>query len=72
MQIVTEVYREQVDEGGKSYIGHLLRIERSCQNDDNKIVAFLYDAIGDGGITAEYLLAQGFPTYIVNAILSVS
>ena len=42
------------------------------QDDDSKIVALLHDTIEDGDITAEYLLTQGFPTYIVDAVLSVS
>ena len=72
MQIATEVHKTQVDKGGKPYIGHPLRVEKLCQDDDSKIVALLHDTIEDGDITAEYLLMQGFPTYIVDAVLSVS
>ena len=72
MQIATEVHKTQVDKGGKPYIGHPLRVEKLCNDDDSKIVALLHDTIEDGDITAEYLLMQGFPTYIVDAVLSVS
>jgi hypothetical protein len=72
MQIATKVHKTQVDKGGKLYIGHPLRVEKLCQDDDCKIVALLHDTIEDGDITAEYLLMQGFPTYIVDAVLSVS
>ena len=72
MQIATKVHKTQVDKGGKPYIGHPLRVEKLCQDDDSKIVALLHDTIEDGDITAEYLLMQGFPTYIADAVLSVS
>lgn len=36
------------------------------------MVALLHDTIEDGDITADYLLMQGFPREIVDAILSVS
>lgn len=72
MQIATEVHKRQIDKGGKPYIGHPLRVEKLCLDDDSKIVALLHDTIEDGDITAEYLLMQGFPAYIVDAILSVS
>ena len=72
MPIATKVHKTQVDKGGKPYIGHPLRVEKLCQDDDSKIVALLHDTIEDGDITAEYLLTQGFPTYIVDAVLSVS
>lgn len=72
MQIATEVHHTQVDKGGKPYIGHPLRVEKLCNDDDSKIVALLHDTIEDGNITAENLLTQGFPTYLVDAVLSVS
>ncbi len=43
MQIATEVHKTQIDKVGKPYIGHPLRVEKLCQDDDSKIVALLHD-----------------------------
>lgn len=72
MQIAIKVHSTQLDKGGNSYIGHPLRVEKLCDDEDCKIVALLHDTVEDGDITAEYLLMQGFPTYMVDAVLSVS
>lgn len=72
MQIAIKVHSEQLDKGGKNYIYHPVRVMENCKSDDEKIVALLHDTIEDGDITAEYLLMQGFPQYIVDAVLSVT
>lgn len=72
MQIAIKVHSSQVDKGGNPYIGHPLRVEKLCNDYDSKIVALLHDTIEDGDITTEYLHMQGFPTYLVDAVLSVS
>lgn len=43
-----------------------------CRTDEEKIVALLHDVIEDTNVTASYLLAEGFPPTIVEAILSVT
>ena len=56
MQIATEVHHTQVDKGGKPYIGHPLRVEKLCQDDDSKIVALLHDTIEDGALLSTKFL----------------
>ena len=72
MQIAIKVHNGQVDKGGNDYINHPIRVSENCSLDDDKIVALLHDTIEDGDITAEYLIMQGFPHDIVDAVLSVS
>ena len=72
MQIAIKVHGGQVDKGGRSYINHPIRVSENCCSDEEKIVALLHDTIEDGDITAEYLLMQGFPHDIVDAIMSVT
>ena len=43
-----------------------------CKTDEERIVALLHDTIEDTEVTAEYLLMEGFPHNIVDAILSVT
>lgn len=72
MQIAIKVHRGQLDKGGNDYINHPIRVSENCSLDEEKVVALLHDTIEDGDITADYLLMQGFPRGIVDAILSVS
>lgn len=62
----------QRDKMGKAYFQHPMRVAMRCRRDDEKIVAMLHDVIEDTATTAGDLLAQGFPQYIVDAILSVT
>ena len=43
-----------------------------CRSPKAKIVALLHDTIEDTDVTAPYLLEQGFPREIVDAVLSVT
>ena len=72
MQIAIKVHNGQVDKGGNDYINHPIRVSENCSLDEDKIVALLHDTIEDGDITVDYLLMQGFPHDIVDAVLSVS
>ena len=72
MQIAIKLHMGQLDKGGNDYINHPVRVERSCTCQEDRLVALLHDTIEDGDITADYLLMQGFPREIVDAILSVS
>lgn len=62
----------QRDKMGCAYFQHPMRVAMHCTTDAEKIVALLHDTIEDTDVTAEYLLAEGFPQEIVDAILSVT
>lgn len=72
LRIAVEAHAGQVDKSGKPYIFHPLRVCCRCFTDEEKMVALLHDTIEDTEITAEDLLSEGFPPYIVEAILSIS
>ena len=72
LRIAVEAHVGQVDKSGKPYIFHPLRVCCRCFTDEEKMVALLHDTIEDTEITAEDLLSEGFPPYIVEAILSIS
>lgn len=71
-EICVEKHRGQVDRAGKAYMLHPMRVAMRCETDDERIVALLHDTIEDTDVTAEYLLEEGFPQYIVDAVVSVS
>lgn len=65
-------HADQRDKTGAAYFQHPMRVAMKCSTDEEKIVALLHDTIEDTDVTAEYLLSEGFPKYIVDGILSVT
>ena len=55
-----------------AYFQHPMRVAMRCRTDEEKMVALLHDTIEDTDVTAEYLLAEGFPREIVDGVLSVT
>ena len=70
--IATKAHAGQTDKAGAAYIFHPIRVSCRCFTDEEKIVALLHDTIEDTEVTADYLLSEGFPRNIVDAILSVT
>lgn len=62
----------QRDKMGCAYFQHPMRVAMHCTTDAEKIVALLHDTIEDTDVTPDYLLAEGFPREIVDAVLSVT
>lgn len=71
-QIAIDAHKGQIDKAEAPYIFHPIRVSNRCSTDDERIVALLHDTIEDTEVTAEYLLMEGFPRNIVDAILSVT
>lgn len=72
LQIATKAHDGQTDKAGMPYIFHPIRVSNRCSTDEERIVALLHDTIEDTEVTDEYLLMEGFPRNIVDAILSVT
>ena len=71
-QICVNKHQGQRDKMGCAYFQHPMHVAMRCSTDDEKVVALLHDTIEDTDVTCEYLLSEGFPRYIVDAILSVT
>lgn len=71
-QLCLTKHKGQTDKVGKAYFLHPMRVAMACATDEERIVAMLHDTIEDTDVTPEYLIAEGFPQYIVDAILSVT
>lgn len=72
LAIAAKAHAGQVDKAGSAYISHPIRVSCRCFTDEERIVALLHDTIEDTNVTADYLLGEGFPRNIVDAILSVT
>lgn len=62
----------QRDKMGCAYFQHPMRVAMRCVTDEQKMVALLHDVIEDCNVTADELLAEGFPQEIVDGILAVT
>lgn len=70
--LMLEKHRGQVDKSGKPYYGHLIRVSQDVFTGKRKIVALLHDIVEDTDVTPEFLLQQGFPQEIVDAVVAIS
>jgi len=68
ISIATYAHKNQVDKGGKPYIGHPLRIMKHMATDAARIVAVLHDVIEDSDYSLDDLVAVGFSEEIVQAV----
>lgn len=71
-QICVSKHAGQRDKMGCAYFQHPMRVAMRCKTDEEKMVALLHDTIEDTDVTAEYLLAEGFPQSVVDGIISVT
>ncbi len=72
LEICKEAHSGQTDKAGLPYYLHPVRVAERCNTVSEKIVGLLHDTIEDTHITVEYLRNEGFPAYIVDAILAVT
>jgi len=72
IRIAVTAHAGQFDKAGVPYILHPLRVMNAVDTIDEKTVAILHDTIEDTSVTDRFLLSEGLPQYIVDAILSVS
>lgn len=71
-EICLSAHDGQIDKMGMPYHLHPERVAARCATDVEKIVALLHDTIEDTEVTEDYLLNEGFPVEIVDAVLSVT
>ena len=67
-EIAIRAHAGQLDKGGNPYINHPLAVAAGVQGYELKIVALLHDVLEDSSVTAQDLLAEGFPPELVEAI----
>ena len=72
IEIALEAHKGATDKAGMPYAGHVMRVMQAGRTIDEKIVGVLHDIVEDTPWTFDALLAEGFPTHIVDAIRCVT
>lgn len=72
ISIALKAHEGQFDKAGMPYIGHVMRVMQAGKTEDEKIVGVLHDLVEDTNWTFEMLLAEGFPTHIIDALRCVT
>ncbi|MBV1709185.1 MAG: HD domain-containing protein [Erysipelothrix sp.] len=68
-ELAINLHRGQVDKSGEPYIHHLIEVANQVEGRDAIMVALLHDAMEDQGMTMKFLMNQGFPTEVIDAIV---
>lgn len=68
MKISFDAHKNQKDKGGVPYVYHPFYIALQMPNEYTICTALLHDVIEDSHITEKYLITQGFPKEIVDAV----
>lgn len=58
----------QQDKAGQPYIFHPLRVMLRVDSDHERMAAVLHDIVEDTSVTLDQLVAEGFPSSVVEAV----
>lgn len=67
-ELASNLHRGQVDKSGQPYIDHLIEVANQVDGVEAVMVALLHDAMEDQGVTQRFLVNQGFPDKVIEAI----
>ena len=67
-----KAHEGQVDKSGMPYVNHVMRVMTAGRTENEKIVGVLHDVVEDTHWTFDELLAEGFPSHIVDALHCVT
>jgi (p)ppGpp synthase/HD superfamily hydrolase len=67
-ELANNLHRGQVDKSGQPYIDHLIEVANQVDSVEAVMVALLHDAMEDQGVTSRFLISQGFPDAVIEAI----
>ena len=72
LEIVTNIFKNDLDKGGHPYILHLLYVYSNVHNEKEKVIALLHDIIEDKDVSDTDLLEVGYPEDIVMSVKLLS
>lgn len=68
LRIATTAHAGQLDRDGNPVILHPLTVGLMGKTDEEKITGFLHDVVEDSAYTFDYLIKEGIPMEIINAL----
>lgn len=68
LRIATTAHAGQLDRDGNPVILHPLTVGLMGKTDEEKITGFLHDVVEDSAYTFDYLIKEGIPMEVVNAL----
>lgn len=68
MKICFKAHKSQVDKSGMPYVYHPFHLAEQMSDEDTTVAALLHDTAEDTDITFEYLIEQGIPEHIMEAL----
>lgn len=72
LAIALKAHAGQTDKAGAAYVLHPIRVAGRCATDEERMTALLHDTIEDADVTADELLAEGFPPATVDAVVALT
>lgn len=68
--LVREVFRGQVDDGGIPMADHMMRVWQRVQHldEDTQHIAWLHDIVEDTDVTITELISRGYSTEVIDAV----
>ena len=72
IDISYNAHKGQYDKAGKPYACHPIYVASKMKTNKEIIVALLHDVIEDTKLTLEYLIEEGFPHEIIEAIDAIT
>lgn len=66
--IAAEAHAGDTDKAGEPYIYHPLRVMRSCETLEERMVAVLHDVVEDSDWTLDWLREEGFSEAVVSGV----
>ena len=72
IELAKKAHEGQVDKGGSPYIGHPFRVMNQFEDEEEKIVGVLHDAVEDSDLTLEDLKRAGFSDRIIKAVVAIT
>lgn len=69
LAIAIEAHKRQVDKNGMPYVLHPIAVASKVDTLELKTIAILHDTIEDTDVTSDYLLEQGIPKQLVEAVI---
>ena len=72
IQVARRAHEGQLDQGGRPYIGHPLRVMGALRGEHERMAAVLHDVVEDTPLTFNDLARERFPAAVIDAVRALT